>query len=74
MAVTVTKDKVGECVWLLQPEETRGVYPKLKQAWDGLQKMVKKINDTLYIIRKPAGKTKEISRNHGLRDVGYPHA
>jgi transposase InsO family protein len=42
----------GELVWLFNPQRKIGKSPKLQKCWSGPFKIVKKLNDILYQIRK----------------------
>jgi len=43
---------VGQNVWFYNPHRERGKSSKLQSNWEGPYKMVKKLNDVVYGIRK----------------------
>lgn len=52
-------------VWLLNPQRKRGLSPKLQRQWEGPYKVLKRINDVIYRIKKiPAGKPRVVHYNH----------
>jgi hypothetical protein len=42
----------GDHVWLYRPTQTRGKSPKLQSAWEGLYKVITRINDVAYRIQR----------------------
>ena len=42
----------GQKVWFFDPRRVPGRAPKLQSSWDGPWKIVKKLNDVLYCIRR----------------------
>ncbi|VEN59224.1 unnamed protein product [Callosobruchus maculatus] len=45
----------GDLVWLYNPQERRGLSPKLQSSWEGPYEVVMKINDVIYRIKKANG-------------------
>ncbi|VEN40030.1 unnamed protein product [Callosobruchus maculatus] len=45
----------GDLVWLYNPQKRHGLTPKLQSSWEGPYKVVKKINDVIYRIKKADG-------------------
>ena len=42
--------KSGDAVWLYDPQQKKGVSPKLSRPWQGPYIIVKKLNDLVYRI------------------------
>ena len=45
--------RLGNLVWLYNPQRRRGFSPKLQCNWEGPYEIIERINDVVYRIRKP---------------------
>lgn len=46
-----SKLEVGDPVWLYNPQQKKGLSPKLQKPWQGPYVIIKRINDLIYRIQ-----------------------